>query len=228
MKARLIRIAIVLIAGAVTYFLRNGEEETSSPPTDARPIPQMSRLSPQAPTHAEKPEKLLRNESHGFDLLQSATVAPHRNNDGDSFHISHLGKEFEIRLYFVDTPEKYIADHNTERLRHQGEYFSSELSFDDTISIGLKAKEFTNQLLQNQRFDVFTTWEAVYDSGRFYAFVQLADGKFLSEHLIENGLARIYTKGVSAPNGMSTGDFKRHLKLLEDQARSQKVGGWSN
>jgi len=163
--------------------------------------------------------------SGDYDQLKGARLANHKHNDGDSFHVSHGGKDYEFRLYYVDTPEKYIASHNAERVGHQARYFGG-ISMDDTVDVGIDAKEFSLGLLKKQPFDVYTSWEEVYDSGRYYCFVKLKDGQYLSEKLTERGLVRIYTKGESTPDGRSYHKFKAHLEDIESDAKRNGAGGW--
>ena len=49
-----------------------------------------------------------------------------------------------------------------------------------------------------------------------------------SQHsLVENGLARVFTKGADLPDGTPQQKFSHHLRLLEKAARLDKRGGWA-
>lgn len=165
----------------------------------------------------------------GFTVLRGARVVEHRDNDGDSFHIAHDGKEYEFRLYFVDCPESRLHQYNGDRIRQQGRYFGG-LSTDRTIAIGREAKAFTRQLLEGGPFTIHTRWQPVYDSGRYYAFVFFPDagvaGEELSEKLVKAGLCRIYTEGAALPDGRREKDFAQHLRALEKEAKARKSGAW--
>jgi len=43
-----------------------------------------------------------------WETLVDCKLKNNSFNDGDSFHVSHKGKEYIFRLYFVDTPERII------------------------------------------------------------------------------------------------------------------------
>jgi len=67
----------------------------------------------------------------------------------------------------------------------------------------------------------------VFESGRHYGFIFFEDtGEELSESLVKEGLARIYTEGTNLPDGRKKADFERHLKQLEAAAKKAKRGGW--
>lgn len=200
--------------------------------------------TPQAPSPSSKPEKATsstakkppapkapvqtsRTSKNGFEVLTGARLINDRNNDGDSFKISHDGRQFELRLYFVDAPEKRLHQYNGERIDHQGRYFGN-LTRDQTMEVGLQAKDLVDELLTTRPFRVETRWKAVFDSGRHYAFVFLEDSnEELSEILVREGLVRIYTEGSDLPDGRKRADFERHLKKLEATAKAQQKGGWN-
>jgi endonuclease YncB( thermonuclease family) len=167
----------------------------------------------------------------GFERLVGCRLLPARSNDGDSFRVGHSGGEVTLRLYYVDAPESYLDPQgfNRDRLAHQGRYFGG-LAAAETIDVGLEAKSFARRLLTEHPFEVFTAWEPVYDSGRHYGFVRFTgggpEGRYLSELLVENGLARIYTKGTDTPDGRSRREYQEHLGGLEKSAKAAGAGGW--
>ncbi|MFT4546438.1 MAG: endonuclease YncB(thermonuclease family) [Verrucomicrobiales bacterium] len=158
-----------------------------------------------------------------FDVLRGSKFVDHGSNDGDSFHIAHGGKEFVFRLYYVDCPEK-SARRFQNRLADQGKYFGG-IAEEEVVELGLEAKDFVEDLLKRNEFIVYTRWEEVYDSGRFFALIEVGD-RLLSEILIERGMARIYTKGVGLPDGESFKQQREDLRALESTAKAAKVGGW--
>ena len=159
----------------------------------------------------------------GFDVLRGGRLIDHGANDGDSFHIAHGGKEFVFRLYYVDCPEKSARNYK-KRVADQGEYFDG-LTQAEVVEVGLEAKDYVEDLLKRNEFEVFTRWEAVYDSGRYYAFFKFGD-RYLAELLVERGLARIYTKGVNLPDGERFTHQREDLRALESQAKAGRLGGW--
>jgi len=162
----------------------------------------------------------------GFDTLENARLVLHRSNDGDSFFVRHGDREFELRLYFVDAPEKYLSDRYVDQRRRVGEQARAlGLSVDETVELGRRAKSEVHDLLAGQAFTVHTKWERVYDGDRFYGFVELEDPQspgrnmYLTEWLIRRGLARIHTKGEDTPNGRSRHEYRASLERLARRAR---------
>ncbi|CAN5241936.1 hypothetical protein BH23VER1_BH23VER1_12290 [soil metagenome] len=162
-----------------------------------------------------------------YEALDGWRLLDHRNNDGDSFVLLSDGgqEELTLRIYFVDAPEKRRNDYNGKRIGHQARYFG--VSPGRAVEVGLAAKDFTLELLEREPFTVYTLWEEVYDSGRYFGFVRFADGDYLCERLVRAGLARIYTKGEDLPDGRRMGDFKSHLHGLESEAKAAGRGGWT-
>ena len=175
----------------------------------------------------EPPRSPQKSSTRAFQVLLNARLHPHRDNDGDSFHLSLKEDQVhQFRLYFADCPEKKRHLKNGDRLADQGRYFGG-LNESQTLSIGRQAELFTRQLLTDQPFTVYTKWHEVYDSGRYYAFILFADGEDLSAKLVRAGLARIHTTGTTLPDGRSTRDYQQYLRELEASARAARQGAWS-
>ena len=211
-------IVALAVAGASYYFKeqKSGTEDTWT-------------------SLGEGEVKEARITSKEFEVLDGCALKSHRNNDGDSFHVSHGGKNYEFRLYFVDTAEsKYKTypggDNNGKRIREQGEYFGG-LSQDETTALGTDAKKFVLKLLEKENFTVVTKWENVYGPERKYAFVMVDwQGKdvWLHELLVAQGLVRIHTKPYTLPDNTSASEQKKKLKELEALAKKEKRGGWGS
>jgi endonuclease YncB( thermonuclease family) len=167
--------------------------------------------------------------SRAFEALSGCRVVDHRDNDGDSFHLAHDGRENEFRLYFVDCPEKRLHQFNGDRLQEQGRYFGG-LSVEETLRVGSEARARVDELLRTRPFTVHTRWAPVFDSGRFYAFVFIehegGGQEELSEILVREGLCRIHTEGSALPDGRSEREFAARLRALERDARSRRAGAW--
>ena len=178
-----------------------------------------------------KPEPVIEEPLYDdkFQIHENCVLSPSKFNDGDSFLVEHDREKQEYRLYFVDTPEsrdKPYDDHK-QRVERQGEDLGG-LSYKRTISVGYNAKTFTSKILQKP-FNIFTVDELVYGGPRKYAFVQVdyeGEQRWLHEVLIENGLARIHTKGVSTPVKNSAKEQKERLKTLQESAKKAKKGAW--
>lgn len=245
-------ILVVVLIGAAYWYQQKDEGESRSdkaPVLVELPIPAEPSITatpvviadeeaapgaeetPGAPAPAPKPApaKATVTKVNGYDRLDGCRLVDHRNNDGDSFHVRHGDREFELRLYYVDSPEKYLSDRyadQRQRVAEQGRDFGG-LSPEQTVEVGKAAKMYTERLLQGKTFTVFTKWESVYNSERVYAFVQLPGSEeYLGEELVEKGLVRIHTKGEPTPDGQSYRDHKARLEALERAAREAGRGAW--
>lgn len=234
-KSRVIRLVVILAVAGVVYWQRgrapqsDGEGSVPSAPTAVLKENPLGDV-PTAPGVAAV-EKV-----RGYDKFTDARLVEHEGNDGDSFHISAGGREFELRLYFVDAPEKYLSDryeNQRERVEEQGREMGG-ISPEQAIEVGKAAKMFTDRELSGKNFTVYTYWEPVYDGDRYYGFVELPGGGYLGTELVANGLARIHTKGpgskekpVPTPDGKSFHQHRDMLRDLERRAREEDRGAWS-
>lgn len=195
-------------------------ESKAKPSSPAKPFPG-SKPAESAKATIEK--------VNGYDRLIGTIMIEHRNNDGDSFYVRHGDREFELRLYYADSPEKYLSDRypdQRQRVAEQARELGG-LTVKETVAVGVEAKEHVAKLLKGQSFSVFTKWERVYGGERFYGFVLLPDEtEWLCENLVDNGLARIHTKGERTPDGKSYRDFSDTLEGIEAKAKSAKRGAW--
>ncbi|MGY8686335.1 MAG: thermonuclease family protein [Verrucomicrobiales bacterium] len=162
-----------------------------------------------------------------FIVLGAVRLVENRGNDGDSFHIQHGTQVRVYRLHFVDTFEK--SDRFYSRLKDQGSYFGG-LNPDQVIKMGEEATETTLDWLRHEPFEVYTKEERVMNSDRLHAmirFPQASEGRqWLSERLVEAGLARIYTNGTTLADGTSAKEFEAHLRDIEADAKKAKHGAW--
>lgn len=164
-----------------------------------------------------------------YQVIPGCQLVDHRNNDGDSFLVRlGTGEEVVLRLYFVDAPESRRHQYNGKRIGHQARYFG--ISDEDSVDLGMEAKRFVLHELEQNTFTVYTKWQEVYDSGRYYALVKLnldGEDRWLHEVLVDRGLARIYTEGATMPDGEIASHHKGALKSLAKAAREAKRGGWA-
>jgi endonuclease YncB( thermonuclease family) len=147
------------------------------------------------------------------------------DNDGDSFRVRCGDKEFTARLYYVDAPETNLR--HGDRTHEQSLHFG--ISLDDTMKIGLKAKERVKDLLQKP-FVVWTRWATAGGRGResrYYVIIEV-NKMNLAETLIEEGLARTKGTAVKLPTGEKARDYMERLDNLENAAREKRVGAWAN
>lgn len=146
-------------------------------------------------------------------------------NDGDSFRVNCDGREFVLRLYYVDAPETDLT--NGVRVGEQRAYFG--VTIEDILATGEKATERVREILQ-EPFAVSTRWAVGGGRSaepRFYALVDVGE-KHLIEVLLAEGLAR--TKGVVAklPTGEKPKMYLERLRDIERQTKDQKRGAWAH
>ena len=167
-----------------------------------------------------------RGEQDKYEVLENCAFVSNEANDGDSFHVSHNGKEFFFRLYYVDSPES--DERLQERIAEQGKVFG--LQSDEILKAGKKAKKFTADYLSKGKFKVYTKWKDAKGASsvkRYFAFVQKGKDDY-SETLVENGFARVYGASDVTPEGKSVSETYGKLKTLQREARSAHKGAWTS
>lgn len=212
--AALLALLVFGLAGVRTFKAKEPASPAATP-----------KASAEATTVAAPARPLSTSSRAGYEKLSGARYVENRGNDGDSFRVRHGHREFELRLYFVDCPEKYLNHRYPEqqaRVKDQGKDLG--LSVEATVALGLEARDFVRNLLAGKEFTIYTKWEHVYDSERVYGFVELPDpdrpGKTsdLCEILMRRGLGRVHTKGADLPDGRNARDYEDYLlRLQKDQ-----------
>src|SRR5690606_38293419 len=125
------------------------------------------------------------------------------------------GRVEQFRLYFVDAPESDFRTYkggrnNHDRIQDQ----AKALGLPDpaaAVEVGKAAKKRTLTLLGSAPFTIHTRWDDPFGDRRYHAFVSPANGPWLHEILVRDGLARIHTKGSNLPDGTRQ---KEQLKKL--------------
>ncbi len=160
-----------------------------------------------------------------WEVLGKCRLTTHSVSDGDSFHITHQGREYIFRLYFVDAPEQDAS--LAERAKDQAAYFG--VAAKDIPNGGKKAAKFAQQKLAGREFTVVTRYQNALGRSRLARFysVVLVDGKNLAEELVANGQARIYGLRANWPDGERSATFINKLKNLEIAAREKRLGMWN-
>lgn len=161
--------------------------------------------------------------------LDGAVLVKSGGNDGDSFRISHQGKELTIRLYYADCPETHAGTPSgAQRLREQARYFGLP-DATRTIHHGQQAAAFTLEQL-SKPFTVHTSYATApgrSKNGRIYGFVTTASGQNLATLLVENGLARSHGVRRALPDGTHRDEATARLDDQETVAALKKRGIWS-
>ncbi|MCO5044800.1 MAG: ankyrin repeat domain-containing protein [Kiritimatiellae bacterium] len=157
----------------------------------------------------------------GWTVLEGCRLLKSGGNDGDSFHVTHDGKEYIFRLYYVDTPETSMT--YRDRVRDQARYFGIDEA--KTIRLGKDAAYFTERILSGGPFTVVTKWQDAMGNSRLprnYAFIVTPHGD-LDELLAAEGLVRIYGMKVDGGYGSQK---QRLLVQLEAEAKKEQFGAW--
>lgn len=223
---KLIRLALILIVGGIAYWQKGRFPDLNSASSGSSTTPS-----------ANVSQESVSNQKVGrYDKLEGCVLVDAKNNDGDSFMVRHGDREFELRLYFVDAPEKYLSDRHESQRRRVAEQAREMggVEVGEIVQIGVEAKEFTKKQLAGKTFTVYTYWEQVYDGDRYYGFVELPDsGEFLGNELVKNGLVRVHTKGpgsksdpVPTPKGDAFFKHRDKLYSMEKAAQRSKAGAW--
>jgi endonuclease YncB( thermonuclease family) len=155
--------------------------------------------------------------------IPDCRLVAHAANDGDSFHVRGGGREYFVRLYFVDAPESSMQI--PARVREQAEWFGTTET--NVLHHGELAKTRAAAWLDRP----FTLYTQMIDARgasrvqRVFAMVKV-DDRYLCELLVENGLARIYGIRRNLHDGTFRWDYIRKLEALEKKAKAAKTGLW--
>jgi endonuclease YncB( thermonuclease family) len=264
-KQRLLRYVLILVVAGVAYWQREHLPQVPTEPSKAparekgAAVLKEDPLSGIAGTEAKKPvakpvvkpaakpvappsaksappaKEAAPAKVRGYDVFRDARLVDRDGNDGDSFMVRAGGRDFELRLYFVDAPESYLSDRYENQQRRVADQARDlgGISSEEAVAVGKAAKKFTKEQLSGKTFTVYTYWEEVYEGDRFYGFVEFADGSDLGTRLVEEGLARIHTKGpgtkekpVPTPDGSTFFQTRDKLESLERQSQRAKRGVW--
>lgn len=172
-----------------------------------------------------------------LEKFENCTFVPTDWADGDSFRIrTPKGDEYTIRLYAVDCFEtRNGTDTEKRRMSDQRRYFgitdvkgNAVNSVALAMEFGEKAKTFTTEQLAKP-FTIHSRFHKAPGDGkhlRFYAFVDIADGKDLATELIKAGLARARGVVTDRPDGLSRERYKQSLADFEIQAGRMAKGVW--
>jgi endonuclease YncB( thermonuclease family) len=159
--------------------------------------------------------------------LEGCRLLENVSNDGDSFHIKHQGREYIIRLYFVDCPETRDHRELVERTTDQAKYWN--IYKKDLFVLADRAVALAAAAL-DKRFTVDTKWEDAQGASRlprYYGLITLEDGRDFGRVLVAAGLARIYGVKTDMPNGAKNKAYLEKLDETEAGAKEAKLGAWA-
>ena len=163
-------------------------------------------------------------------VLPDPKLIPSRANEADTLRIRSGPKEDVFVLYFVDAAENSAS--RPKRLREQSTFFQ-KTSANNVLATGADAMTFVSNLLTKHNFKVYTKWERVPESERYFAFItmELEKGKHfdLGELLVRKGYAAPLgqqTTGLPSPLPKSD-QYLSQLGKAMSVARSEHVGAWA-
>ncbi|PKR87132.1 hypothetical protein CWO92_01865 [Heyndrickxia camelliae] len=128
-----------------------------------------------------------------------------RTVDGDTVHVNINGKEENIRLLLIDTPETHKPGTPVQPYGPEAsDYAKKELAVGTKVMVeeGVKGHERDKY-------------------GRLLAYIYLPNGKMYNEEVVKKGLARVAY--IYEPNTMHLSDLKKD----ESYAKKHKLGIWS-
>ena len=164
-------------------------------------------------------------ERKQWEQLTQCRYVAAKYNDGVSCRVNCAGREFVLRLYYIDEPESDLTSG-----AHVGEkraYFG--VTIEDILATGERATERVREILQEQ-FSVSTRRAVAAGRSaepRFYGLVDVG-GKRLIEVLLAEGLARTKGVAVNLPTGETSKMYRERLRDLERQAKDQRRGAWAH
>ena len=164
--------------------------------------------------------------AYAAELISIKDVVLTELKDGDSFKVQAAGRELHLRLYYVDCLETSASGFLKDRVLQQQDYFALK-HLSSVLELGKQATEFTRRALAKP-FTIHTSYAKAPGSAsiRYYAFVETHDGKDLAHLLIAQGLARIYGKTRTAPDGTSSATQLTALMALRAVAKRTQTGVW--
>lgn len=214
------RLVLLVLIAAVSWYLRDHQRQEKRRDPSRWEVPADPQPKPAPPTKT----------TGSYETFSGCRFEEHRQNDGDSFRVKLPdGRVEQFRLYFVDCPESQFRSYrggatNHERIREQAQDFG--ISAEEAVEIGSRAKERVQELLGRGSFALHTRWDDPFGDQRYHAFILPADGKWLDESLVREGLARIHTKGADLPDGTSAKAHQGKLRKIEEEARKARRGAW--
>lgn len=216
----LITLCVVLLValGAVVFK----PEPPATVPRTTLPTDVPVALPVAAPS-SDQPESEELQQLEGVSLSEAPVVS------ADTFRLRVSGKEHIFCLYFIEALEDSFND--LSRIKQQAAFFTGA-THEAIVESGRYAVKEAAQLLGSRPFKVWTRWQRVQGTDRYYAIIAIEMEKgrwtYLDEVLVGKGFAQPEGKVTPLPDGKrSVEDHLAHLRKLARAAREQRLGIWS-
>jgi hypothetical protein len=181
------------------------------------------------------PVEMKVNEARAYKMgdwwvLPKPELVVSRANEADTLRIRSGPKEDVFVLFFVDAAETLAS--RVSRLREQSAFFLKAPE-KHIIQTGSKASEWVSDLLRKHSFVVYTRWDRVPKSERFYAFikVELVPGhpQDLGELLVRRGYASLNGQETDGlPEALPDAEkYLGNLGKALSLAKTERAGAWS-
>jgi micrococcal nuclease len=184
---------IIVVIGAISYF------------TDTTKPTQLKVSHAVTHSNDESNNKAAEKTSQISLLKDLVTATITRNVDGDTVHVNINGKDEDIRMLLIDTPETHDPRKPVEPYGPEASSFAEK-----ELTVGTKV--MLEEGVKGHDRDKY---------GRLLAFIYLPSGKMYNEEVVKKGLARVAY--IYEPNTMHLSE----LKKFESYAKSHKLGIWS-
>lgn len=163
-----------------------------------------------------------------FLVFPNPLLVESRANEADTLRIRSGKEEHIFVLYFVDALEATM--NHPQRVAEQGRYFNNATNKMITDT-GAEAAAYVADLLKKNHFNVFTRWERVPNTVRYYAivYVEQPGGPVrLADLLMRKGYARVQGVTTELPGGRpDVPGYLAELQSLARKARDTKSGIWA-
>ncbi len=168
-------------------------------------------------------------ESEEFQELDGVSLSEAPVVSADTFRLRVGGKEHVFCLYFIEALENTFND--LARIKQQAAFFTGA-THEAIVESGRHAVKEAAQLLGSRPLKVWTRWQKVQGTDRYFAIIaiELEKGRwtYLDEVLVGKGLAQPEGKVTPLPDGKrTTEEHLVQLRKLARAAREQRLGIWS-
>lgn len=169
-------------------------------------------------------------KSGEYWVLPRPELINSRGNEADTLRVRSGTKEDVFVLYFVDAAEA-TWDH-PRRATDQAAAFDKSTT-QRVVEAGRSATTLVKGLLEKHPFKVYTKWNRVPETERFYALIaiELEPGKWsdLGELLVRLGYALpTGAPTTTMPSEMkASGDHAKELQAALSAAKTQHAGLWA-